>query len=73
MMTINDRIERLEDALSVLMDHIQYYNQDYAAEVVSDMRRELEELRQVIEDDVRSTADPEALQADGRARGTGQR
>ena len=48
MMTINDRIERLEDALSVLMDHIQYYNQDYAAEVVSDMRRELEELRQVI-------------------------
>ena len=73
MMTINDRIERLEDALSVLMDHIQFYNQDYAAEVVSDMRRELEELRQVIEDDVRSTADPEALQADGRARGTGQR
>ena len=47
-MTINDRIERLEDALSVLMDHIQFYNQDYAAEVVSDMRRELEELRQVI-------------------------
>ena len=73
MMTINDRIERLEDALSVLMDHIQFYNQDYAAVVVSDMRRELEELRQVIEDDVRSTADPEALQADGRARGTGQR
>ena len=73
MMTINDRIERLEDALSVLMNHIEFYNQDYAAEVVSDMRRELEELRQVIEDDVRSTADPEALQADGRARGTGQR
>ena len=71
-MTINDRIERLEDALSVLMHHIQYYNQDYAAEIVSDMRRELEELRQVIEGDVRSTADPEALQADGRARGTGQ-
>lgn len=66
-MTINDRIDRLEEALSVLMHHIQYYNQDYAALVVSDMRRELEELRQVmIEDDVRSTADPEALQADGR-------
>lgn len=72
-MTINDRIEWLESALSVLMNHIQYYNQDCAAEVISDMRRELEELRQVIEDDVRSTADPEALQADGRARGTGQR
>lgn len=72
-MTINDRIERLEEYLSILIHHIQYYNQDYAAEVVSDMRRELEELRQVIEDDVRSTADPEALQADGRAQGTGQR
>lgn len=66
-MTINDRIDRLEEYLSVLMDHIRYYNQDYAAEIVSDMRRELKELRQVmIEDDVRSTADPEALQADGR-------
>lgn len=52
-MTINDRLERLESALSVLMDHIQYYNQDYAAQVVSDMRRELEELRQVIEDEQR--------------------
>ena len=74
-MTINDRIERLEEYLSILIHHIQYYNQDYAAEIVSDMRRELEELRrQVIEDDVRSTADPEALQADGRAEGrTGQR
>lgn len=72
-MTINDRIERLESALSVLMDHIRYYNQDYAALVISDMRRELEELRQVVEGDVRSTADPEALQADGSTRGTGQR
>ena len=52
-MTINGRIDRLEEYLSILMDHIRYYNQDYAAEVVSDMRRELEELRQVIEDDVR--------------------
>ena len=73
-MTINDRIERLESALSILMHLIQFGHEDYAAEVVSDMRRELEELRQVmIEDDVRSTADPEALQADGRVRGTGQR
>ena len=47
-MTINDRIERLESALSVLMNHIEFGNQDYAALVVSDMRRELEELRQVI-------------------------
>ena len=47
-MTINDRIERLESALSVLMNHIEFGNQDYAALVLSDMRRELEELRQVI-------------------------
>ena len=74
-MTINDRIERLESALSVLWNHIEFGHEDYAAVVISDMRRELEELRrQVIEDDVRSTADPEALQADGRAEGrTGQR
>ena len=72
-MTLNDRIERLESALSVLWNHIQYGHEDYAALVISDMRRELEELRQVIEGDVRSTADPEALQADGSTRGTGQR
>lgn len=47
-MTINDRIERLEEYLSILMNHIQYGHEDYAAEIVSDMRRELEELRQVI-------------------------
>lgn len=47
-MTINDRIERLESYLSILMNHIQYGHEDYAAEDVSDMRRELEELRQVI-------------------------
>lgn len=72
-MTLNDRIERLEDALSVLMNHIEYGHEDYAAEVVSDMRRELEELRQVIEDDVRRAENREANKADGRARGTGQR
>lgn len=72
-MTINDRIERLEEYLSVLWNHIQYGHEDYAALVISDMRRELKELRQVIEGDVRSTADPEALQADGSTRGTGQR
>ena len=44
-MTINDRIERLESALSVLMNHIEFGNQDYAALVVSDMRRELDQLR----------------------------
>ena len=72
-MTINDRIERLEEYLSILWNHIEFGHEDYAALVISDMRRELEELRQVIEYDVRNTADPEALQADGRARGTGQR
>lgn len=47
-MNVNDRIERLESALSVLWNHIQYGHEDYAALVISDMRRELEELRQVI-------------------------
>lgn len=47
-MNVNDRIERLEDALSVLMNHIQYGHEDYASEVVSDMRRELDQLRKEI-------------------------
>ena len=63
-MTINDRIERLEEGLSVLMHHIQHGHQDYAADIVSDMRRELEELRQVIEDDVRRAENREADKAD---------
>lgn len=72
-MTINDRIERLEEYLSILINHIQYGNQDYATEIVSDMRRELEDLKQVIEDDVRRAENREADKADGRARGTVQR